>query len=559
MNRNTIMKRLLAPGLVLGSLGLANAPVAAVDYYLCAGAVSKTMPDSVAVPMWGFAQVASGAVQVGCSAGATVPGPKLTVPVGDSLTIHLYNDGLPEPVSLVIPGQAVSDGSSPVFFTDAQGRQRVRSFTHETDPGSAQTYSWSNLGSGTYTYHSGTHPQVQVQMGLYGAVTKDAAAGEAYSGVSYDAERDLFYSEVDPALHAAVDDGSYGTTGPTSTLDYIPKYFLLNGYDSSGNPVDVTIGPSIPPTCIDSGLTQGDRILLRLYNAGLRELTPTMLGAHFDVVAEGGKKYPFAPSQYSVLLQPGSTKDLVFTPSREGRFSVVDRRLNLTDAAATGGGFQTCLLVGGGATPPPTAVGDSYGPIDQGAILNVVAPGVLGNDTLNGATLNTTPVSGPSHAASFNLNADGSFSYTHNGDASTNDSFVYEISNAGGNSQATVTITVNPPVALGKHVGDLDGTAIANTFTWQARVTITVHDQDHNPVEGAIVSRSWTPAGLIGAPTCTTDAAGQCLLSRRFGAAVPNATMTVTDLTGTGGTYQSSANHDPDGDSTGTSITVARP
>jgi hypothetical protein len=125
------------------------------------------------------------------------------------------------------------------------------------------------------------------------------------------------------------------------------------------------------------------------------------------------------------------------------------------------------------------------------------------------------------------------------------------------------TVTVAPPPS--KHVADLDATAsIVNASTWQATVTITVHDQNHNPVTGAIVSRLWSPAGSNGGPnnvtTCTTNAAGQCLLSRRFSRANnPSATMSVTNLTGTGGTYQATSNHDPDGGSDGTNITIARP
>ena len=38
-------------------------------------------------------------------------------------------------------------------------------------------YSWTNMKPGTYLYQSGTHPQVQVQMGLYGGVKKDFATG----------------------------------------------------------------------------------------------------------------------------------------------------------------------------------------------------------------------------------------------------------------------------------------------------------------------------------------------------------------------------------------------
>jgi PKD repeat protein len=349
VNRNGIAKYILAPGLALGILGPAG-PAAAVDYYLCAGTITKNLPGGTPVPMWGFAQVASAAAQVsGCGGAATVPGPKLTVPVGEGLAIHLYNDGLPEPVSVVIPGQRMpAEWTGPVRHVGGPYDGRVRSFTHEAAPGASATYTWTALDPGSYLYESGTHPQVQVQMGLYGAVAKSQAPGEAYPGVAHDAERDLFYSEIDPALHAAVNNGSYGTTGPTSTLGYLPKYFLINGEPFEAG-----------DACINGGLTQGNRILLRFYNAGLRELTPTMLGAHFAVVAEGGKKHPFPREQYSVLLPPGSTRDLVFTPARSGTFPIIDRRLNLTNAAATGGGFQTCLQIAAQAGLP---VAEANGP-----------------------------------------------------------------------------------------------------------------------------------------------------------------------------------------------------
>ena len=108
---------------------------------------------------------------------------------------------------------------------------RVRSFAAEAAPGGGTAhYTWPNLRGGTYLYQSGTQPQVQVQMGLYGACTKDYAAGQAYSGVPYTTDVMLLYSEVDPALHAAVVGGNYGPGKPvTSTMEYEPKYFLVNG------------------------------------------------------------------------------------------------------------------------------------------------------------------------------------------------------------------------------------------------------------------------------------------------------------------------------------------
>ena len=42
------------------------------------------------------------------------------------------------------------------------------------------SYTWTNFKAGTYLLQSGTNPAKQVQMGLYAAVKKDHAPGEAY-------------------------------------------------------------------------------------------------------------------------------------------------------------------------------------------------------------------------------------------------------------------------------------------------------------------------------------------------------------------------------------------
>jgi PKD repeat protein len=387
-----IRERLLT-GLLVGGLSLAATPAAALDVYLAAKPFNMAMPDGTTVPMWGYVADPGGACYGAASDAAalacvnalpapTAPGPKLALAPGDSELRVFLTNGLPAPTSIVIAGQKMpfSDANNGPTWNDGSvgaarpsATARVRSFDREAAAnGGRQQYVWNAasanaLQAGTYTYQSGTHPQVQVQMGLYGAVVRDAAAGQAYAGVSYHTARDLFYSEVDPALHAAVANGTYGTpSGPTSTLNYQPKYFLLHSYDASALPVDVSIDPS-NKTCIDGGLVAGSRILLRLYNAGLRELAPMMLGSHFDVVAEGGKKYPFAQRQYQVLLMPGSTRDLIFTPAVDGTFALIERRLNLTDNARMNGGMQTCLTVAAAANRAPTA---DAGP-DQSGIAGI--------------------------------------------------------------------------------------------------------------------------------------------------------------------------------------------
>jgi serine protease AprX len=107
------------------------------------------------------------------------------------------------------------------------------------------------------------------------------------------------------------------------------------------------------------------------------------------------------------------------------------------------------------------------------------------------------------------------------------------------------------------HVGDLDRVATTVSATrWRAKVTITVHDAQHNKVAGVTVRGVWT--GNLNA-SCVTNQKGKCSLSHQFGGKKTTVQYAVTSLESTGDTYQSSVNHDPDADSNGTMISIARP
>jgi len=107
------------------------------------------------------------------------------------------------------------------------------------------------------------------------------------------------------------------------------------------------------------------------------------------------------------------------------------------------------------------------------------------------------------------------------------------------------------------HVGDLDGVGTTLSATkWRSKVTITVHDGSHAKVAGATVSGVWT--GGVSA-TCVTNLKGKCSLTRQFATKKTSAQFAVSNLWSSGDTYSSAANHDPETDSTGTTITVARP
>ena len=189
---------------------------AVVDVYLRAD--TFTVPGTAATPgvfgnqapvtMWAFANCGTDTTFSACT--ATIPGPAISATEGDTLNIHVRNSltGLyVEPTSVIIPGQtpSLTPGTWPTWTDGTTGprtdlAQRVRSFTVETpaDNATEVVYTWPNVKAGTYLYQSGTHPAVQVQMGLYGAlrVYSVAPVAPATSGQAYADPSTAFNSEV---------------------------------------------------------------------------------------------------------------------------------------------------------------------------------------------------------------------------------------------------------------------------------------------------------------------------------------------------------------------------
>lgn len=115
------------------------------------------------------------------------------------------------------------------------------------------------------------------------------------------------------------------------------------------------------------------------------------------------------------------------------------------------------------------------------------------------------------------------------------------------------TIIPSPPTVF---INDLDGTSQHNSFIWTATVTILVVDNSGNAVTNATVEGNWSN-GASGASSGVTDGSGVCTVSKS-GIWMNNASVdfSVTNITATGLIYAPGSNHDADGDSNGTSITV---
>jgi hypothetical protein len=485
MKRSTYMKTYLTSAIAACTLIWAASPAFALDYYLAAKAYTTTLPDGTTngaiVPMWGYVEDPGGTcynatdnqARLNCIASLPIPalpGPRITVPPGEPLTIFLSN-GLPETTSIIIPGQARPSstvGNGPTWNDNTTGPrtnagQKVRSYGVEAAAnGGREQYVWSNIArSGTYLYHSGTHPQKQVYMGLYGAITKDASANEVYPGVSYDDEVILFYSDIDPAINNAIANGTY-----TTSIDYQARWFLINGkpYDPANK--------ASPEMSIPAGAA-GSNTLVRFLSTASETHVPTLQGLYATIHGEDGLRYNYQaggvsmPSprvQYSIELPPLKTKDAIVSAPADGIYAVYDGNGYMTNPSDpadpndgdTVGGMLRFLDFSVPAQPP-SAIADTNTASEGGT---TVTGNVLSNDSpgtppvsVTAANQGGTPITlgsafATASGGSLTLNADGSYDYTPpvSGSltADVDEVFSYTITDStSASSNATLTITVN--------------------------------------------------------------------------------------------------------------------
>ena len=240
------------------------------------------------------------------------------------------------------------------------------------------------------------------------------------------------------------------------------------------------------------------------------------------------------------------------------------------------------VTIDNGNTPPPAPVTDvavtsvsAPTSVNQGTTANIVVTvRNAGNQSVGSfdvslldATDNVaigTPqnVSGLSPGAStqqtFSWNTTSSSLQTHT--LTATQSLVDD--NAGNNSLSAATTVNAAGTATGMHIGDLDGTTSRGSNSWSATVEVTVHDANHNLLNGATVKGVWSVSGL-NSNTCTTGELGgngTCImLFPSLSLSTPSVTFRIQKVTKTGQFYNPSDNHDVDGGTNGTGIKVNRP
>jgi len=265
--------RLLAPMTLL--MWLAATATAAVPgitgttFNLTAQPAFLNQPDGASVYSWGYGCNSANA-QPGFAPTLPnqtcptmqVPGPTLIVTEGQTVTIVLTNN-LPTAAgntSILFPG-----------FNVAPTGGVAGLLTQEAAPGGTVTYTFTASAPGTHAYYSGTQGDLQIEMGLYGAVVvlplhvpanctsttsyhflngeakthwgesdfRLSQAAYDHPGTCYDREYLFQWAEMDTRIHqqalaevtalTGCTAGAPGCSLDVQTEPYHPAYFLING------------------------------------------------------------------------------------------------------------------------------------------------------------------------------------------------------------------------------------------------------------------------------------------------------------------------------------------
>lgn len=377
MNRILIFIRFLAVAVVAGLVFSGNAvarSIPGVDdpaigtstFNLVAKADYISNPDGNTIYTWGYADASTGVMQY--------PGPTLIVNQGDTVTVNLTSElPLDTRSSIVFPGltATASGGAAGVITRESTG------------PANTVTYTFTASQPGTFQYYSGTRPDLQVQMGLIGAIIVrptgfDPAAPTAYghSDSAYDHEHLFLLSEMDNDIHLGADMIALFAT-PTNglnfdlidTTSFKPVYWFINGRSLP----DTLMSDSVPwlPNQPYGALVQanpGDKVLLRMIGSGVDGHPLHTHGDNLLIIARDGKFLESAPGAGADLSfsrntsdpLPGSTMDGIFQWTGRGMgWDIYGVNGTLDGVTGSGTGFDhSCLDAVDNETGFPATSGD---------------------------------------------------------------------------------------------------------------------------------------------------------------------------------------------------------
>jgi len=242
------------------------------------------------------------------------PGPTLILNQGDSITINLTSS-LPSGrcTSVVFPGHTVT----------TSGGDQDGVLTRETcQGGTAVQYTFTASEPGTYTYYSGTESELQVEMGLVGAIivrpqAKDHAYDDPVIDTSFDHEYLFLLSSMDPKIHALAEQNRFAEIDLTARW---PVYWFINGR-AAPDSLAAAFVPWLPhqPYNTTPRMTPGQRVLVRIIGADQDQHPLHLHGNHYHEIARYGRLLKTdggalaSRGKFTTLSVPGQTVDAIFT------------------------------------------------------------------------------------------------------------------------------------------------------------------------------------------------------------------------------------------------------
>jgi FtsP/CotA-like multicopper oxidase with cupredoxin domain len=389
MRATTMKKAILHTQLLLASMvavvfllaGTAHAAAPGITdntgttgtFNLTAQPAYLTQPDGQMIYSWGY----------GCATGSTptflpaltrtatcssmqVPGPTLivTAPASGTSTVTVsLTNGLPAAAgntSILFPGFSVATSGGVAGL-----------LTQEAAPGGTVTYTLTipSTAAGTHAYYSGTQGDLQVEMGLYGAIIvlpnaanipaactsgvhasnvlaqgnwgesnfTLAAAAYNHPGACYDREYLFQFSEMDPNIHAQAEAQVLARAGclvtsstchlEVPTEPYHPQYFLINGR-SMPDDMDPNYAAEYPhqPYNGNPHMHPGELTLLRIIGQGRWQHPFHEHGNHVRILARDGnlilsqsdQNSLAGPLLFTTTTTPGLAMDGIFYYTAKG-------------------------------------------------------------------------------------------------------------------------------------------------------------------------------------------------------------------------------------------------